>query len=172
MTGKQKCAILRQIRRDIAAKNDISITISECKHQGNCLGTCPKCESEVAELEKALDARRKKGKQVVLAGISAGLIAANCSACDLPFKTETQLNGDLRAPETEKGEKVELDGDLAVVDTSEKGEDDLMGEISAEMPEDPNEKSVQNDGKYEIAGIMRAPDTFEDEETDEEVPKN
>ena len=172
MTGKQKCAILRQIRRDIAAKNDISITISECKHQGNCLGTCPKCESEVAELEKALDARRKKGKQVVLAGISAGLIAANCSACDLPFKTETQLNGDLRAPETEKGEKIELDGDLAVVDTTENGEDDLMGEISPETTDDPTDESVQNDVKYDVAGMMPAPEPFEDEETDEEVPKN
>ena len=172
MTGKQKCAILRQIRRDIAAKNDISITISECKHQGSCLGTCPKCESEVAELEKALDARRKKGKQVVLAGISAGLIAANCSACDLPFKTETQLNGDLRAPETEKGEKVDLDSDLAVVDTTETEESDLMGEIYAEMPEDPTKESVQNDVKYEVAGMMPAPEGFEYDKNDEEVPEN
>lgn len=138
MTGKQKCAILRQIRRDIAAKNDILMTISECKHQGNCLGTCPKCESEVAALEKALDARRKSGKQVVIAGISAGLIAANCASCGDPFGARTELSGDIQVESTTSEETTAPD---------ETG-DELQGDID-----------VQIDEKPEIAGIIAAPET-------------
>ena len=137
MTGKQKCAILRQIRRDIAAKNDILMTISECKHQGNCLGTCPKCESEVTALEKALDARRKSGRQVVIAGISAGLIAANCTACGDPFGARTELSGDIQVEST-TGEETSA---------SDETEVELQGDID-----------VQIDEKPEIAGIIAAPE--------------
>ena len=52
MNGKQKCAILKEIRRDIAKKNDINIRIDECTHKGECRGTCPRCEAEVKILER------------------------------------------------------------------------------------------------------------------------
>ena len=139
MTGKQKCAILRQIRRDIAEKNDISMTISECKHQGNCPGTCPKCESEVAALEKALDARRKSGRRVVIAGISAGLIAVNCTACSDPFGVKTELEGDI---------KVKSTTDAKETTAPDETEVELQGDID-----------VQFDEKPEIAGIIAAPET-------------
>lgn len=54
MNGKSKCKILKQIRKQIAAENDITYVVSECKHQGDCLGTCPKCEAEVRYLEEEL----------------------------------------------------------------------------------------------------------------------
>ena len=73
MTGKQKCAILKEIRRDIAAKNDISIRIEECTHRGECRGTCPRCESEVRILERALEEKKKRGLQTAIAGVSAGM---------------------------------------------------------------------------------------------------
>lgn len=140
MTGKQKCAILRQIRRDIAEKNDISITISECRHKGNCLGSCPKCESEVAALEKALELRRKNGKQAVIAGISAGLIAANCAACSDPF-----------------GHYHELEGDMDISVTSQETETgELMGDIA--------ETDVQSDEYPLLEGLITAP---EESDTDE-----
>ena len=82
MNGKDKCAILKQIRRDIAKKNDIALTIAECKHKGDCAGTCPRCEAEVAALERALADRRRQGKKVIVAGISAALVAASCTSCD------------------------------------------------------------------------------------------
>ena len=52
MNGKNKCKILKEIRKQIAAENDISYVTSECKHKGDCLGTCPKCEAEVRYLEQ------------------------------------------------------------------------------------------------------------------------
>ena len=55
MNGKSKCKILKDIRRQIAADNDIEFVTSECKYQGECTGTCPKCEAEVRYLEQELD---------------------------------------------------------------------------------------------------------------------
>lgn len=34
--GKQTCKILKEIRKQIAAENDIELVISECTYQGDC----------------------------------------------------------------------------------------------------------------------------------------
>ncbi len=81
MTGKQTCAILKEIRRDIAKKNDISIRIEECTHKGECRGTCPRCEAEVRILERELEQRKKRGLQTAIAGVSAGILAATLASC-------------------------------------------------------------------------------------------
>lgn len=73
--GKQTCKILKEIRRQIAEVNDIHFVTSECRHKGDCLGTCPKCEAETLYLERQLQMRQLAGKAVVIAGISAGMIA-------------------------------------------------------------------------------------------------
>ena len=78
--GKETCRILKEIRRQIADANDIEYITSECRFQGDCLGTCPKCEAEVQYLEQQLSARHAAGKAIALAGISAGLIAFGNSA--------------------------------------------------------------------------------------------
>lgn len=73
--GKQTCKILKDIRRQIAEANDIEFITSECQYQGDCLGTCPKCEAEVRYLEQQLERKRIAGKAVTVLGISAGLVA-------------------------------------------------------------------------------------------------
>lgn len=60
--GKQTCKILKEIRRQIAEANDIEFITSECQYQGDCLGTCPKCEAEVRYLEQQLERKRRVGK--------------------------------------------------------------------------------------------------------------
>lgn len=72
--GRNTCRILKEIRRQIAEANDIRWITSECRYKGDCSGTCPKCEAEVRYLEQQLLARRRAGKAVALAGISAGMI--------------------------------------------------------------------------------------------------
>ena len=79
MNGKKKCKILKEIRRRIAEENDIAYVTSECKHQGNCLGTCPKCEAEVRYLEEQIEARRRAGYAVALTGLALTLTAATAS---------------------------------------------------------------------------------------------
>ena len=57
MLGKEKCRILKEIRQRIADENEIPYVTRECRHQGDCRGTCPRCESELRYLESQLAAR-------------------------------------------------------------------------------------------------------------------
>lgn len=75
--GKQTCRILKEIRRQIAEVNDIEFITSECQYQGDCLGTCPKCETEVRYLEQQLERKRMTGKAITILGISAGVMTMN-----------------------------------------------------------------------------------------------
>lgn len=98
MNGKAKCRILKEIRREIARNNDIELVTEECRYQGECKGTCPKCEAEVRYLEKELEKRRAAGKSVLVAGLAASLMitATGCSAIRELFHTEAPaLQGDV-----------------------------------------------------------------------------
>ena len=75
--GKQTCRILKEIRRQIAEVNDIEFITSDCQYQGDCLGTCPKCEAEVRYLEQQLERKRMAGKAITILGISAGVMTMN-----------------------------------------------------------------------------------------------
>lgn len=55
--GKQKCEILRRIRQDVAERYGLQYTPSECNHQGDCSGTCPKCDAELEDLQRQLQSR-------------------------------------------------------------------------------------------------------------------
>jgi len=81
--GKRTCKILKEIRQQIAEKNDIEYVTSECHFRGECEGTCPKCEEELQYLENELNKRRQLGKAVAVAGIALG-IAATFPDCKTP----------------------------------------------------------------------------------------
>ena len=55
--GKQKCEILRRIRIDIAERYGLRYNPSECTHEGDCSGTCPKCDAELKDLQRQLESR-------------------------------------------------------------------------------------------------------------------
>ena len=122
MTGKQKCKILKEIRKQIAEQNDIRYVIEECTHKGNCRGTCPKCEWEVQMLERELEKRRSAGKKVVLAGISAGFLLTSCSPIDavkdLVSSVTEPLQGDMLA-ETTSGAIAETSAEEVVLEPLE-----------------------------------------------------
>ena len=87
MKGKDKCKILKEIRAQIAAANDIAWVTENCTHKGECRGTCPKCEAEVLTLERALERRRAMGKRIAVVGLSAGILAT-ATACSDPSGIE------------------------------------------------------------------------------------
>lgn len=92
--GKETCKILKEIRQQIALENGIELVISECKHQGECAGTCPKCEDEVRYLENQLLVRKNLGHQISIVGMAASFTAAVLlSSCEPP------LEGDILPPE-------------------------------------------------------------------------
>ena len=78
--GKEICETLKEIRQQIADKNKIEYSPSQCHFQGECKGTCPKCESEVRYLENELFKRNKFKRVASIAGISLG-VALTVSAC-------------------------------------------------------------------------------------------
>ena len=88
MNGKSKCKVLKDIRKKIAEANDIAYVTSECQYQGECSGTCPKCEAELRYLEEELTKRRNLGKTVAVAGIAAALVVSS-SGCTISFKNQT-----------------------------------------------------------------------------------
>ena len=81
MKGKEKCRMLKQIRKKIADANDIPYVVEECPHQGECRGTCPKCEAELRKMEQELSLRRRIGKGIAVVGVAAGVMVST-TACD------------------------------------------------------------------------------------------
>ena len=92
--------MLKEIRRRIAKENDIEFITSECRHKGSCVGTCPKCEAELAYLEGQLASRKRLGKAVRVVGLSMGLatiapvLFTSCKP-DEPDSIKGQLEGDI-----------------------------------------------------------------------------
>ena len=156
--GKQTCKILKEIRKQIAAENDIELVISECTYQGDCLGTCPKCEAEVRYLERELEKRQRMGKAAVIAGMAVGtmLTATSCHeipqplAGDVPYIPDsTELpNPDDTIPD----DAYMLEGDVLATDPdnlTQCSEKDEFGRLEGEPPvsvEDPN-VIVEDPGK-------------------------
>jgi hypothetical protein len=150
--GKEKCRILKEIRAEIAKQNDIEWVVSECKHQGNCKGTCPKCEQEVRQLEEALARREALGKKVAVVGVSA-TIALTVTGCANPL---FQTQGDMLPPEpgeplypattAEQTETAVVDGQMPPVIDSELVTEIIQGElIPGESPETAETETAETD---------------------------
>ena len=167
--GKEKCRILKEIRAEIARQNDIEWVVSECKHQGNCKGTCPKCEQEVRQLEAALARREALGKTVAVVGISAA-ISLSVTGCANPFQPTAGVpveQGMMAAPETvtalenttEETRETAPESDTLICETD-------MGEIAVpgEMPEETTDAETYPDIP------MGAPVWIETEPDEETLP--
>jgi hypothetical protein len=156
--GKEKCRILKEIRAEIARQNDIEWVTSECKHKGNCKGTCPKCEAEVRELEAALAHREALGKTVAVVGISAALSLA-VTGCDphtatvdgiypateggAPLPPETEMSDGQYDPEAAQTEI--SDGEYLVPDTETSTENVEELPIPGEAPQPPEKEPVMGE---------------------------
>lgn len=75
--GKQICKTLKEIRHQIAQANDIDFITSPCTFEGDCTGTCPRCEAELQYIEQQLNLRRAAGKVITLLGISTCILPMN-----------------------------------------------------------------------------------------------
>lgn len=127
MKGKDRCKILKDIRKRIADENDIEFIVSECKHKGDCLGTCPKCESELRYLERELEKRRAIGKKVTVAGLAISVTLATSSCVSDLFSQPTA--GALMPPESsEETHLAPLDGEIEPPEL-----ETLMGDVPPEM---------------------------------------
>lgn len=185
MRGKKICNSLKKVRMDIAKANGIEYEVTECSHKGECAGTCPKCESEVRYLERELEKRRRSGFKVVLAGVSAGLVAINAAAC-APIGTTM---GDMQADSTDTTETAQSEGELATLmgepveseyvevgeypeETTEEPPIITAGIIPLESEDETEELWLDGDVAFiepeeiALAGVMPAPEELEETETE------
>ena len=157
--GKQTCKILKEIRKQIAAENDIHLVIEECSYQGDCKGTCPKCEAEVRYLERELEKRQRMGKAAVIAGMAVGtmLTATSCnSIIPQPLEGDVSYIPDStempNPDDTIPDDAYKLEGDVLAPEPdslSQCSDKDELGRLEGEPPvsvEDPN-VIVKDQGK-------------------------
>lgn len=76
--------ILKEIRSNIAQRNEIDFCPQPCNFEGDCTGTCPQCEAELHYLERQIALRRAAGKAITLIGISAATMQVNAIPQEAP----------------------------------------------------------------------------------------
>ena len=170
--GKEKCRILKQIRAEIARANDIEWVVSECKHKGNCKGTCPKCEQEVRQLEAALAKREALGKTVAVVGISAS-IALSVTGCVNPFpsvEAGEPIAGDMPFPDTSAEETyIAIDGEMIPPPETETACDLPLAGVPVEETEEPLMGDVVWEGEVIEEITEEITEETTEEVTDEET---
>ena len=160
MRGKQKCKILKEIRQRIADENDIPYVTRECSFQGECTGTCPRCESELRYLEQQLENRRRLGKHVSVAALCVGIAVASVG-CSPSFKPgtelmQTDLTGEAAPPESNIDD---LSGAAYISEPSSEPEPvDLSGEV--EWTESSSDSAGTEDIAVQTAGVVAWPEAF------------
>ena len=81
--GRNICNTLKAIRKQIADANGINYSPEECHFEGECKGTCPRCEQDVRDLEHELHLLQMAGKTIKVAGVALGItaLAASATSC-------------------------------------------------------------------------------------------
>lgn len=136
--GKKICQTLKEIRLQVARTNDIPYEPTECKHKGECPGTCPKCEEEVRYIEYQLNVRRMMGKAVAVAGVSAGLTAL--AACNTSIRNilHPDIRGKMPLDTTViRKKECKEEAQSMIVQTDTISEEFIVGEIMEERPSFP-----------------------------------
>ena len=154
MRGKDKCKILKEIRQRIADENDIPYVTRECSYQGECTGTCPRCESELRYLEQQLERRRSLGKRVSVAALCVGMALAS-AGCAPPVKQPTEsMQTDLTGEVGPDESNIEGLGGAAV--DPESNVEELSGEVDIYEPASEPD-SVYPTGN-DLTGAVKEPE--------------
>ena len=88
--GKHKCETLKAIRKKIA--DEIPYEPVVCTHKGDCMGTCPACESEMRYIENQLNIRKMAGKAVKIVGLATVMSMSACNITDSVSILPDELN--------------------------------------------------------------------------------
>ncbi len=142
MTGKRKCSLLKSIRCKIAEQNGIEFSTPECTFQGECRGTCPKCEEELRYLTEELKKIRRSGGRVAVAGIAATMIATSASGCARQLE---EFSLPLDYTEEQVDNRYELTGDVAW-----PGEGEIVDELTGDV-------EYPDGGTFSTTGVLAAP---------------
>ena len=144
--GKDCCEILKNIRLQIAQENEIPFQIEACTFEGNCRGTCPRCEAELLYLEQKIAEKKQFGKKALVAGISLGLMTTifSCQTQgDIPPPDENFPQDTIR--QTETVQQPNIKGIPKIIDISRR---------IVESPVDISENNIPYCGGIETEPIQ------------------
>ena len=153
MSGKDTCKTLKEIRKTIAEKNGIPLEVEECTYEGDCSGTCPKCEAELRELERALDEKEARGEKV---DRTADIEPPEKKAVrefgfgDKPPFPEPLCGHIMPPPEEPRGERIKKQDASGIPEP-------LAGEPAVDYPKDGEEWTPQYGGEG-LMGDVEAPE--------------
>lgn len=143
--GKQICGILKDIRRRIAEANGIEYAASDCNYEGDCSGTCPRCEAEAAAIWRQLGMRRAAGMAVTLVGLSAGLLTASaqdsggagqgCGSCHSGCQSAEVSSRNPAAENVDTIKVMHNNGKAEPRLSADKDDRQLFGAINEVMPQ-------------------------------------
>lgn len=147
MTGKEKCELLKTIRKRIAEMNGIEYYPEQCDHVGNCPGFCPRCDMEASYLMKELKKMEAAGTPIRVDTESLGNFE---TLVGTPVDSEEQdiLMGIPLPPELP-----ELGGDIMPLKEDDFLEDiiidenNLQGDILIDGDFDDNEDDKDNENE-------------------------
>ena len=141
--GKSTCETLKSIRKQIADANEIPYDPVVCTHKGDCMGTCPACESEMRYIENQLNIRKMAGKAVKIVGLATVMTLTACNSISTTDSYNPKLEvGDEMEGEIVDRRRIEVENlpekpFVPVEDTVYAEGEDLFDEIvHAECPYD------------------------------------
>ena len=147
MTGKEKCRLLRDIRRKAAEENGIPYDFPECDHQGECTGSCPACESEAEYIANELERLKDEGNDVRIEGIYT--LPPQTEADPISFQKEHRTMGISAAPTPIPKKKKKKKGLFSLFKKKRPKTYQLMGDVPyMEPPTESIDASVM--GKYTL----------------------
>ena len=126
MTGKEKCNLLKEIRKNIAELNGIKYEPRECNEDACNNGTCSLCEQEAEQLLSALREKETAGSPIHIDVESIegfGYLATEPFEYDGP---DMPLSG-ITAPDTDEisdpeEEEIEMGQIISPIDSLESKE--------------------------------------------------
>lgn len=158
MTHKERCKELKGIRKVLADKLGIDLKQTECKYQGECKGTCPKCEKEESILKKAL-----------LSG-AVGLTAVTLAACgtdsgddvsnrDRIEQRKSACEKENKKDNKKKGEPIDnpLAGDVEIIEIEGDEAYDPDLDVEGEFVENGGSGSYGGDDEFPLEGDVAMP---------------
>ncbi len=110
--GKYICNALKAVRLDIARANGIEYTPKACKHEGECAGTCPACESEIRYLEREIARKRSMGKAALVAGVSLTLSSLSAMATSASPSEVMMSNNSCQSQVCDTTQRAEIFGEI------------------------------------------------------------
>ena len=117
---RKKCDHLKQIRKNMADSLGVDLKQTECTYEGECSGTCPKCQQEEKILSKALLAGTAVAASaaIMLTGCASDYDDIAGGQDDGKSYYDSMIDGGMTGPEYYEEET--LEGDVAYIPENEE----------------------------------------------------